>query len=137
MGNIDSLRDWGHAKDYVEMQWRMLQLDQPDDFVIATGQQTSVREFIELSAKALNWGGISWEGEGIDELGKRKDNGEIVIRIDPKYFRPAEVHTLLGNSDKAFKQFNWKPKITLKQLVSEMIDNDKKLAQKELNTKSL
>ena len=81
MGNLDSLRDWGHAKDYVEMQWRMLQQDEPEDYVISTGYQTSVRHFIELSAKKLGWRGIDWEGEGLNEIGRRKDNGNIVIRI--------------------------------------------------------
>ena len=94
MGNLDSVRDWGHAKDYVEMQWRMLQQDEPEDFVIATGRQESVRSFIELSAKAIGWGGIEWEGEGVNEIGKRSDNGKVVVRIDPRYFRPTEVSTL-------------------------------------------
>ena len=95
MGNLDSLRDWGHARDYVEMQWRMLQQETPEDFVIATGRQESVRRFIELSATALGWGGINWEGTELNEIGRRKDTGAIVVRIDPRYFRPAEVETLL------------------------------------------
>ncbi len=131
MGNIDSLRDWGHAKDYVEMQWQMLQQKEPDDYVIATGKQSSVREFIELSAKKLNWGGISWEGSGVDEVGKRIDSGETVIKIDQKFFRPSEVETLLGDATKAFKKLQWKPKITLEDLVSEMIEHDLNRAKKE------
>ena len=131
MGNIDSLRDWGHAKDYVEMQWRMLQQEKPEDYVIATGKQSSVRQFIELSAKALNWGGIRWEGSGINEIGKRKDNNQTVIKIDPKYFRPAEVESLLGDSSKALKKLGWKPKVTLNDLVVEMIQNDLNEARRE------
>ena len=132
MGNIDALRDWGHAKDYVEMQWLMLQQDKPDDYVIATGRQTSVREFIEISAKKLNWGGIKWEGQGIDEIGKRVDNNQIVIKIDKSFFRPAEVESLIGNPSKAINKLGWKPKITLDQLIEEMIVNDQKEAKKEL-----
>ena len=129
MGNINSLRDWGHAKDYVEMQWRMLQQEKPEDYVIASGQMTSVRKFIEISAEELNWGGIYWEGEGVNEIGKRKDNGKIVIRISPEFFRPAEVETLLGNAEKARKQLGWEPTTTLEQLVHEMIQKDMNLAK--------
>ncbi len=132
LGNLDSKRDWGHARDYVEMQWRMLQQEVPEDYIIATGIQSSVRDFVEISAKYLNWGGIIWEGKGENEIGRRKDNGDIVIKIDPKYYRPAEVDTLLGNPIKALKKLNWKPRITLEELVEEMINNDKKLASLEL-----
>ena len=124
MGNIDSLRDWGHAKDYVEMQWRMLQQEKPEDYVIASGKMTSVRKFIEMSAKELNWGGIDWEGEGTNEIGKRKDNGKIVIRINPDFFRPSEVSELLGNAEKARKKLGWIPTTSLELLVKEMIEND-------------
>ena len=118
MGNLDSLRDWGHAKDYVEMQWRMLQQDEPEDFVIATGRQESVRSFIELSAKAIGWGGIEWEGEGVNEIGKRSDNRKgYCQRIDPRYFRPTEVSTLLGDPSKAYEKLGWKPKTTLEELL--------------------
>ena len=133
MGNIDSLRDWGHAKDYVEMQWRMLQQEKPEDFVISTGQTTSVRKFIEISAKALNWGGIDWEGEGLKEVGRRKDNGKVVIKINPKFYRPAEVEFLLGDSSKAHSLLGWKPIIKIEKLIEEMIENDKKIAEKERN----
>ncbi len=131
LGNIDSLRDWGHAKDYVELQWKILQQDKPDDFVIATGRQESVRTFIELSSKELGWGGIKWEGQGVEEVGRRVDNGEIVIRIDKRYFRPSEVDSLLGDSSKAKNKLGWEPSTTLEQLVSEMIANDKEIFIKE------
>jgi len=131
LGNIDSLRDWGHAKDYVEMQWRMLQQEKPQDYVIATGQQASVREFIEICAQKLNWGGIIWEGKSLEEIGRRKDNGKIVIKIDSEFFRPAEVETLVGDATKAHSILGWKPRYNLKDLAYEMIENDLKLASKE------
>jgi GDPmannose 4,6-dehydratase len=131
MGNIDSLRDWGHARDYVEMQWLMLQQDgPPEDFVIATGRQESVRRFIELTALELGWGAIEWEGKGLEETGKRS-NGEIIVRIDPRYFRPAEVETLLGDPSKAKQKLGWTPTTTLEELVSEMVKKDKEEAKKE------
>ena len=132
MGNIDSLRDWGHAKDYVEMQWRMLQQEKPEDFVIATGKQSTVRSFIELSAKILDWGGIDWEGEGINEIGKRKDNGDIVIEIDPKYYRPTEVDSLLGDPTKAHEKLGWRPNTSIEDLAREMIEYDNKESKKLL-----
>ncbi len=135
MGNINSLRDWGHAKDYVEMQWRMLQQKSPEDFVIASGKMTSVREFIEMSAKNLKWSGIEWEGEGINEIGRRKDNGKIVIKIDPTFYRPAEVENLLGDASKAHEKLGWKPSRTIEDLAKEMIEEDKKLASLELKSK--
>ncbi len=131
LGNLDSLRDWGHAKEYVEMQWRMLQQKTPKDYVIATGEQCSVREFIELSAKELNWGGIEWEGHGLNEIGKRRDNGKIVIKIDPKFFRPAEVQSLIGDSSKAYDELGWRPKVSVKELVKEMVSADREEAEKE------
>ena len=131
MGNLDSLRDWGHAKDYIEMQWLMLQQEQPEDFVIATGRQASVREFIETTAKELGWGGIRWEGDGIDEIGKRIDNGNEVIRIDPRYFRPSEVETLLGDPSRAHKKLGWTPKTNLHELIKEMVISDRENASKE------
>ena len=132
MGNIDSRRDWGHAKDYVEMQWRMLQQEKPEDFVIATGKQSTVRSFIELSAKILDWGGIDWEGEGINEIGKRKDNGDIVIKIDPKYYRPTEVDSLLGDPTKAHEKLGWRPNTSIEDLAREMIEYDNKESKKLL-----
>ena len=131
LGNLDSKRDWGHAREFVEMQWRMLQQDVPEDYVISTGRQSSVRDFIELSAKYLNWKGISWDGEGVNEIGRRKDNGEVVVRVSPEFFRPAEVETLLGNPNKALKKLNWQPKISLDDLVKEMIKSDKEYAHKQ------
>ena len=136
MGNLDSLRDWGHARDYVEMQWLMLQQKEPEDFVIATGRQASVRQFIELAAKELGWAvnngpAIIWEGKGINEIGIRPDTKEIVIRIDKRYFRPSEVDSLLGNPLKAKNKLNWEPTTNLDELVKEMIENDKKLASKK------
>jgi GDPmannose 4,6-dehydratase len=126
MGNLDSLRDWGHARDYVEMQWLMLQQEQPEDFVIATGRQESVRRFIELTAQELGWG-----GKGLQETGKRADTSEIVVRIDPRYFRPAEVETLLGDPTKAREKLGWTPTTTLEQLVNEMVAADVENAAKE------
>ncbi|MCX5969453.1 MAG: GDP-mannose 4,6-dehydratase [Cyanobacteria bacterium] len=132
MGNLDSRRDWGHARDYVEMQWRMLQqVGSPEDFVIATGRQESVRRFIELSAGELGWGGIDWNGEGVAETGVRRDTGATVVSIDPRYFRPAEVETLLGDPTKAHQKLGWQPTTSLEQLVVEMVANDKEEAAKE------
>ena len=132
MGNLDSLRDWGHARDYVEMQWRMLQQEgPPEDFVIATGRQESVRRFIELTAFELGWGGIQWQGEGLQETGTRADTGDIVVRIDPRYFRPAEVETLLGDPSRAKEKLGWTPTTTLEELVAEMVASDRQDAKKD------
>ena len=130
MGNLDSLRDWGHAYDYVEMQWMMLQQEKPEDYVIATGRQESVRNFINLAAKELGWGEIYWEGEGINEVGKR-NNGDIIIKIDKRYFRPTEVSSLLGDATKAKEKLGWEPKITLEELIADMIKVDMEEASKE------
>ena len=127
LGNLNSLRDWGHAADYVEMQWKILQQKQPKDYVIASGRQESVRTFIELVTLKLGWGGIIWEGEGVNEIGRRSDTGKVVVKIDKKYFRPAEVSTLLGDASKAKKELGWVPKITLEQLITEMVEEDLKL----------
>ena len=135
LGNIDSKRDWGHAKDYVEMQWLMLQQQSPDDFVIATGIQYSVREFIEKAATLLDMK-ITWVGSGVDETGVL-DNGKVIVRIDPKYFRPTEVETLLGDATKAQKNLGWKPKITFDELVNEMVSSDYSEALKEKKLKEL
>ena len=142
LGNLDSLRDWGHAKDYIEMQWLMLQQKTPEDFVIATGRQESVRRFIELCASELGWnknaGGnsIIWEGNGIDEVGYRADNGEIVVKVDKRYFRLTEVNTLLGDPKKAKEKLGWEPKITLEEMVKEMIKFDSLEAEKEITLKN-
>ena len=121
MGNIDALRDWGHAKDYVRMQWLMLQQDTPEDFVIATGVQYSVRQFIEKTATALGMQ-IRWEGEGVNEVGYWDQ--KAVIRIDPRYFRPTEVETLLGDPTKAKEKLGWVPEICLDEMVQEMVQID-------------
>ena len=126
IGNLDALRDWGHAKDYIKMQWLMLQQDKPKDYVIATGKQFSVRDFIQLSAKKLGWGGILWKGSGLEEIGIREDTNEVVIKIDKRYFRPAEVSSLLGDASKAKKELGWEPTTEIEELVSEMIFNDLK-----------
>ena len=136
LGNLNSKRDWGHARDYVEMQWLMLQQDEPKDYVISTGRAESVRKFAELSAFYLGWNknnksGIIWEGEGLNEVGRRADTMEIVIKVDPRYFRPTEVDFLLGKSDKAKKELGWEPKTSLEELIKEMIENDKEEAKKE------
>ena len=121
MGNLDALRDWGHAKDYVRMQWMMLQQDQPDDFVIATGVQYSVRQFIEKTATALGMP-LRWEGAGVNEVGYWND--QAVIKIDPRYFRPTEVETLLGDPSKAKLKLGWLPEIALDQMIEEMAHTD-------------
>ena len=131
LGNLDARRDWGHARDYVEMQWLMLQQQQPEDFVIATGRQESVRRFIELSAVQLGWGGLVWQGTGLEETGARADTGDVVVRIDPRYFRPAEVETLLGDPTRAREMLGWTPTTTLEQLVVEMVEVDQQEAAKE------
>ena len=138
LGNIDAKRDWGHAKDYVEMQWLMLQQEQPEDFVIATGRMETVRKFIEISAEKIGWNKgtnkppIIWEGSGVNEIGKRPDTNEIIIKIDPRYFRPTEVEQLLGNPKKAFEKLGWIPKTSLEELINEMIISDLQIAKKEL-----
>jgi GDPmannose 4,6-dehydratase len=122
LGNLDAKRDWGHARDYVEVMWLMLQQDQPEDFVIATGEQYSVRDFIDAAAKELQMK-IVWKGQGVDEKGF-DENGKCVVSVDPRYFRPAEVETLLGDASKAKLKLGWKPATTFNQLVSEMVKSD-------------
>jgi GDPmannose 4,6-dehydratase len=127
IGNLNAKRDWGHAKDYVEAQWLMLQQDKPDDYIIATGKQYSVKEFINEASKNLDMK-IKWSGKGKEEVGSY--NGKNIIKVHPKYFRPTEVDSLLGDPSKAKKKLNWSPKISFQQLVKEMIDKDLKLAKK-------
>jgi GDPmannose 4,6-dehydratase len=129
LGNLDAKRDWGHAKDFVEAQWLMLQQQQPEDFVIATGKQHSVRDFINEAAKNLDIK-IDWRGKDLNEIGFYK--GKEIIKVDPRYFRPTEVDILLGNSSKAKEKLNWTPKIKFNQLVKEMVDNDLKFAKNDL-----
>jgi len=128
LGNLDALRDWGHAKDYVEMQWMMLQQEEAEDFVIATGVQYSVRDFVNAAAKELEMD-ITWQGTGIDEKGYL--DGKSIVQVDEKYFRPTEVETLLGDPSKAKQKLGWTPKITFDELVAEMVREDYKSAQRD------
>ena len=130
LGNINAKRDWGHAKDYVEMQWLMLQQDKPEDFTISTGEQHSVREFIEIAAKEVDIK-IVWSGEGINEVGIDAKTNNVIVRIDKEYFRPTEVETLLGDSNKAKSRLNWQPKITFNELVKEMVLADLDKAKRD------
>lgn len=129
LGNLDAKRDWGHAKDYVEMQWLMLQQEQPEDFVIATGTQFSVREFVNTAAKEIDIN-ITWKGEGTNEKGY-DSKGKCIVSVDPRYFRPTEVETLLGDASKAKNKLNWTPKISFNELVSEMMREDLKAAERD------
>jgi GDPmannose 4,6-dehydratase len=129
LGNLDAKRDWGHARDYVEMMWLMLQRDQPQDYVIATGHQYSVREFIDRAAEPLGMG-LHWKGEGADEQGIDAE-GRVIVAVDPRYFRPAEVETLLGDASKAHRELGWKPRIGFAELVSEMVTEDLKEAERD------
>jgi GDPmannose 4,6-dehydratase len=130
LGNIDSLRDWGHARDYVRAQWLMLQQAEPDDFVVATGEQHSVREFVTLAGTRLGMK-IEWRGKGVDEQGVDTNNGKTVVKIDPRYFRPTEVETLLGDPSKAKAKLGWTPEISFSALVAEMVDADLELAKRD------
>ncbi len=129
LGNMNSLRDWGHAKDYVEMQWLMLQQQSAEDFVIATGVQYSVRDFVNAAAAELGIA-LRWEGTGVDEKGYAED-GRCIVAVDPRYFRPTEVETLLGDASKAKTKLGWTPKITFKELVAEMVREDLKSAERD------
>lgn len=129
LGNLDAKRDWGHAKDYVEMQWLMLQQDQPEDFVISTGVQYSVRQFVEAAANEIGLS-IQWEGSGANEKG-RDPSGRLIVAVDPRYFRPTEVETLLGDSSKARSKLGWTPKISFQDLVREMMREDLKAAERD------
>jgi len=129
IGNLNSLRDWGHARDYAEMQWLMLQQDAPEDFVIATGEQRSVRDFINLAAAKLEMT-VRWRGEGVEEKGY-DEHGRCVVAVDPRYFRPSEVDTLMGNAAKAKAKLGWEPKTNFDQLVTEMVEADYELAKRD------
>ena len=129
LGNLDARRDWGHAKDYVYMQWLMLQQDKPEDFVIATGIQHSIRELVVAAAASLDMS-VEWQGSGQDEVGVDPASGKVIVRIDPDYFRPTEVDTLLGDPTKAHEHLGWEPKVTFEELVEEMTSADLKDAQK-------
>jgi GDPmannose 4,6-dehydratase len=129
LGNLDAKRDWGHARDYVEMMWLMLQQEQPKDYVIATGHQYSVREFVERAAERLSIG-LQWKGEGVDEQGLDAE-GRAIVAVDPRYFRPAEVETLLGDASKARHDLGWEPRTSFPELVSEMVAEDLKEAERD------
>ena len=130
LGNLNAKRDWGHAGDYVEMQWLMLQQEEPEDYVIATGIQHSVREFVDIAAAELGMS-IDWQGDGLDEIGIEQKSGKTIVRVDSRYFRPTEVETLLGDPTKAKKELGWEPKITFEHLVQEMVVEDLKLAERD------
>ena len=129
LGNLDSKRDWGHARDYIEMQWLMLQQEKPQDYVIATGQQYSVREFVQRCAKLLDLD-LTWQGSGVEEKALDKD-GKVVVAVDPRYFRPTEVETLLGDASKAQRELGWTPRTSFDELVREMVEADLKAAQRD------
>jgi GDPmannose 4,6-dehydratase len=129
LGNMDALRDWGHARDYVEMQWLMLQQSAPSDYVIATGEQHSVREFVNLAASFLDME-ITWEGAAAEEKGVDK-NGNIIVAVDPRYYRPTEVESLLGDASKAHRELGWVPRITFHELVKQMVEEDLKTAERD------
>ncbi len=130
LGNLSAKRDWGHAKDYVEMQWLMLQQDNPEDFVIATGVQYSVRDFVNKAATAVGIE-MEWKGKGVDEKGYNKATGKCLVEVDPRYFRPTEVETLLGDPTKAKEKLGWVPKITLEEMVTEMVEHDLMIAKRD------
>ncbi|XP_006617754.1 GDP-mannose 4,6 dehydratase isoform X2 [Apis laboriosa] len=132
LGNLDAKRDWGHAKDYVEAMWLMLQQPTADDYVIATGETHSVREFVEAAFQYVGRT-IKWEGEGINEIGQDVQTGQILVRVNPKYFRPTEVDVLLGDATKAKEKIGWKPTITFENLVKDMMDSDLELMRKNPN----
>ena len=130
LGNMEAKRDWGHAKDYVEGMWRMLQQDEPDDYVLATGEAYSVRQFVELSFAELGMT-INWRGKGVDEEGVCRETGKVIVRIDPRYFRPTEVEFLLGDASKARLQLGWQPKHSFRDLVRDMVAADLEQARSE------
>jgi len=130
LGNLNAKRDWGHARDYVEMQWLMLQQTQADDYVIASGQQYSVKHFVEVAAQQLDLA-LEWQGSGVEEKGYDKSSGKCIVAVDPRYFRPTEVETLLGDPTKAKDKLGWQPRISFEQLVAEMVTEDLTLAKQD------
>jgi GDPmannose 4,6-dehydratase len=130
LGNLDSSRDWGHARDYVRAQWLMLQQPQPEDYVIATGEQHSVREFVQAVGKRLGMR-LEWRGEGLDEQGFDAKSGKVIVKVDPGYFRPTEVHSLLGDASKARNQLGWRPEVSFESLVTEMVATDLQIARRD------
>jgi GDPmannose 4,6-dehydratase len=136
LGNMDSKRDWGHSKDYVRAMWLMLQQDKPDDYVIATNETRTVREFVETAFRHLDIE-VEWQGSGVDEIGINKANGKTIVKVNKKFFRPAEVDILLGDPSKAEKALGWKREINFSQLVERMVKNDLELVQNELKVKEI
>lgn len=136
LGNMDSKRDWGHSKDYVKAMWLMLQQDEPDDYVIATNETRTVREFVEVAFKAAGIE-VVWEGEGVDEVGKDAATGKVIVRVNKKFFRPAEVDVLLGDPAKAEKQLGWQRDISFTELVERMVQNDLAIVEKEIAASKL
>ena len=130
LGNLDAQRDWGHAKDYVEGMWRMLQVDKADDYVLATGEMITVREFVARAFKELGIE-VEWKGEGVNEIGTNKTNGKIIVKVDPKYFRPTEVELLIGDASKAKKELGWTPTYTIDGLVKDMVQADLALFKRD------
>tara|TARA_X000000950_G_scaffold281163_1_gene377203 strand:- start:372 stop:1466 length:1095 start_codon:yes stop_codon:yes gene_type:complete len=130
LGNLNAMRDWGHAQDYVKMQWLMLQQDEPEDYCIATGKQYSVRDFVEFAWGHLNKK-IHWDGKGLNEKGYDSESGNLIVAVDSRYFRPTEVETLLGDPSKAKEKLGWEPKITLEEMVHEMMENDLDIAKRD------
>ena len=130
VGNLNARRDWGHARDFVKMQWLMLQQDVPEDYVIATGIQYSIKELIEIAARQLNIS-VHWEGEGADEKGIEEKTGQVIVAVDPEYYRPTEVNELLGDASKARDKLGWEPEITFEEMIAEMIEADMDEAQKD------
>ena len=136
LGNMDSKRDWGHSKDYVKAMWLLLQQDHADDYVIATNETRTVREFVEVAFGHVGIE-IEWEGTGVDEIGKDKATGKTIVKVNPQFFRPAEVDILLGNPAKAEKELGWKREISFSQLVERMVKNDLALVEKEIKVKAI
>jgi len=130
VGNLNARRDWGHARDFVKMQWLMLQQDVPEDYVIATGIQYSIKELIEIAARQLNIS-VRWEGEGADQKGIEEKTGQVIVAVDPEYYRPTEVNELLGDASKARDKLGWEPEITFEEMIAEMIEADMEEAQKD------
>lgn len=136
LGNMDAKRDWGHSKDYVKAMWLMLQQEEADDYVIATNETRTVREFVDTAFKHVGMD-IEWSGEGVDEIGKDKATGKVVVKVNPKFFRPAEVELLIGNPEKAEKALGWKREISFAELVERMVKNDMELVAKEIKAANL